>query len=381
MIINNNLRNIRIESLNLTNFRNHKSLKLNVINNIIVITGDNGVGKTNILEAISLLAPGKGIRGARNHDILHKNTVTNYSAPYWHISSDVISSEGSINIEIKSEINQNRKAIKVNSQNLRTQADLADFVSMIWLTPQMDQIFLDASADRRKFLDRIVYNFDQNHARLIINYDYFVKERMKLLKTYSKDLDWLKVVEANIADLGIKIAAARVKIINLIEQEINEQTTTFPKARIFIKGDIEDKILNMDIDQLKEEYINKLLSLRRKDLESGRTNTGIHRSDLIVFHTEKNMSANFCSTGEQKALLISIILAVARKLTKTTGYGPIVLLDEVIAHLDNFRKKALLDDIMEMNLQAWLTGTNIKVFDAIDGCAQFLTINNNVLIN
>jgi DNA replication and repair protein RecF len=368
---------LSVTNLKLINYRNYPHINLNFSNQPVIITGANGVGKTNILEAISLLSPGRGLRNIKLEEIgrQDKDSKTKHN---WQIKAFINSVYGPMEVVTSSNIDEDDKStkryIKINDQNIKNQSELAKIFSIIWLTPQMDQLFIGSSLNRRRFIDRLVFNFDAEHAARIGKYENLMRERVKLLKKSYQDNIWLNAVEQNMAEVAVAIAASRVQIIEYLQAMINVSTGAFPKAKISMKGELEEKVVNMPSLQLEEEFKQKLKSYRETDFFTGRTNAGIHRSDLLVYHLHKNIEASNCSTGEQKALLLSIILAEAKARIKWRSSTPVLLLDEVIAHLDEDRRYALFEELLAMQAQCWITGTDKSIFDSLINHAQFIEL-------
>jgi DNA replication and repair protein RecF len=363
------IKTLSINHLHLINFRNHQNLRLELAQEPVILTGTNGAGKTNILEAISFLSPGRGIRTAKLEDIDY-----NHIHP-WRINASVNSVYGKTDISIFREHKEgSSKKILINDQNIKSQLELAKIFSLIWLTPQMDQIFMAESAARRRFLDRLVYNFDPEHVSRLSRYEASMRQRAHLLKQHQPDPIWLSSLEHSLAESGAAIAFARVQYAEYLQTVLDLADSSFPKARVMVKGEIESLTAEMPALQLEEHFKNKLLKSRQLDSGNGRTNVGIHRSDLIVYHADKNIQASLCSTGEQKILLLSLVLAKARAVMKFSSAVPVLLLDEVTAHLDSEKRAALFDEICLMKAQSWLTGTDVEVFSSLKQKAQFFSI-------
>jgi DNA replication and repair protein RecF len=378
----------KILKLNLSYFRNYINLNLqpDVQSNIIVITGPNGSGKTNILEAISLLSPGRGIRGCKLFDM---QCNLNNSTNYWYLDSQIDGFYGPMRVEtwldkhenIVNDENKSKRCIKINDNNVKNQAELTKLLSISWITPQMDQVFISSSSIRRKFLDRIVLNFEVNHAKHLMAYEHSMKERARLLKNKNYDMAWLSALENNMAQMAILIATSRVQITEYIQEVMLEINHPFPKARISVLGDIELKVHKVPAVQLEDEYKDVLRKNRNIDAATGRTNAGIHKSDLVVYYITKNLPADKCSTGEQKSLLLSIFLAEIFAQIKWRGQTPILLLDEVLAHLDEERRDILCQIIKDIKAQTWITGTDNDIFVPIKDESQFFGIKNSQLIS
>lgn len=370
-----NLNKTAISRLVLTQFRNYESLRLDVGPQPLVLTGANGAGKTNILEAISFLSPGRGVRGIK------LNEADKDGRYPWGVAATVI--QGVYDVQIgtgrDASVASNKRIVKIDGEKMRGQAELARMFSVMWLTPQMDGIFIAGSSERRRFLDRLVYNFDGEHASRVYSYEHTVRERARLLQN-GGDAAWVAVLEHKMAEKSIAVAAARLETVDILHQSIQHAPTVFPKADIAVEGAVENLLLEgMSALEAEERLKQKLFEARIYDAQTGRTHIGCHRSDFVVRHVEKNMPAALCSTGEQKALLLSIILAEARAKAIWKNSVPVLLLDEVVAHLDEVRRAALFDEFLAMGAQVWLTGTDVPLFEALQGKAQFLSVNNGVV--
>ena len=357
---------VYIEKLSLSNYRNFRELDLVFNNNIIVIIGENGSGKTNILESISLLTPGRGLRGAKYDEISRDNQEN------WSSSVYLQSKIGKALLESNFLINVNSRTIEYNGTKIRS-SELSNLANIIWLTPQMDGIFLSSASDRRRFLDRIVYNFYSDHASNINKYDYLVSERLKLLLQTSSgfDVSWLKILEAKIANLALKISGLRSNVVSFLQESIAIVDAPFPKAKLSVNLLFEREV---EDEEFLDKYTVNLNKNRQKDRITKRTSFGINKQELIVEHKEKGQLAKFCSTGEQKALLISILLGqieANKIIAKTT---PILLLDELFVHLDDIRKDSLTEYIINSRLQTFITATDMSGLDKIADIAQIIYI-------
>ena len=362
---------LAITKLTLTNFRNYSKFNLQFSPQPIIITGTNGIGKTNILESVSLFSPGRGLRNAKLVEI---GTKVGDDFSSWQVSALADCHYGNIELvtahqNIDEKIG--KRVIKINDQPMKSQSELAKIFSVIWLTPQMDQLFLGPSSTRRRFIDRLVLNFDAEHANRVANYEHVMSQRLKLLKSNKHDNFWLNALEQSMAELAMAIAAARIQTIDYLQAMIDESDGIFPKALLTMTGELEQQIANMPSLELEQIFKKKLSESRQIDFHSGRTNAGIHRSDLLVYQCEKNIEAARCSTGEQKALLISIILAEAKARIKWRSSAPVLLLDEVIAHLDEQRRDALFQELLAIKAQCWITATDINIFANLKNYAQF----------
>lgn len=389
-----------VERLTLTDFRNYASLRLKTEIAPIVVYGENGSGKTNILEAISFLTPGRGLRGARLADIKRfipqitgKNEYSFLSPLNWAVAADVIKNDEIYTIATAVEKSAKddceneefrsfeRRIVKVDNTKLASQGDLGKYFSATWLTPQMDRLFRGGSQPRRSFLDRLVYAFDMEHAKRTATFEHLYRERFRLLKEGKNDNHWLDSIEENMATTGVAIAAARREQIARLNAFIeNEPDDVFPSVRLELDGKIEKLLDNKPAVLVEDEYKN-MLSKQRNFILDYENLEGVNRSDFKVYYRKKGMPADLCSTGEQKSLLVSIILAQTKCQTLHQGFAPVMLLDEVTAHLDDVKREALLEKISDLNIQAWITTTNPELFDSLRNDAQFLEVRNNTIIS
>jgi DNA replication and repair protein RecF len=360
-----------ISRLSLNNFRNYSNLNINLNAEPVILTGNNGSGKTNILEAISFLSPGRGLRKIKLDEA---DRISDGARSNWSISAIINHGYEETRIGTGRDNSDNKRIIKIDGEVLKNQAELASMFSVMWLTPQMDGLFIGSSSDRRKFLDRLVYNFDPEHASRIYSYEYTMRERAKLLQQ-NGDANWLGVLENKLAERAISIAAARIDTIETIQAAIMQSTTAFPKAIIGVAGATEELLSGNSALAAEEILRRQFFDSRAYDYATGRTSCGTHRSDFVVTHFDKNMPAESCSTGEQKALLLSIILAEARAKAAWKNSVPVLLLDEVIAHLDEKRRASLFNELLEMKTQVWLTGTDSELFGELQGRAQFFAVS------
>ena len=369
-----------IKDLILTNYRVYKNKKFSFEPNINIIYGKNGIGKTNILESLSFLTAGKGMLGANIGDVLRitEQPVINYN---WTIFANIEDN----NIAIYSENDNNilKKKIKINGNIVRSQEELNKILNVLWLTPDMQTLFIDEKANRRKFLDRIVYIVDNNHSSRINKYEFLVKERMKVLQDSKKfDEHWLTVLEEKIAETGISIAVARNQVIRHLNRILVNYDFDFPKFIITIDGKFENLLLdNITAMQAEEEFRKILKDNRQQDNETKRTAEGVHKSDLRLFYQTKNMDAQFCSTGEQKLFLISFTILKALLCKELNKPQPIILLDEVFSYLDKNKKLELFNELLKLNVQSFITGTDITIFSDILPNDNVNTLNLEELLN
>ena len=353
---------VGIEKLKISNFRSYKILELSFDSNPTVIYGKNGVGKTNLLEAISLLYPGKGIRRSSFHDMI--NLSNNIS---WKV--EALAHRNNNLFEIETSSDGNGRVVRIDGKKV-PQNNLSSSLKILWFLPPMDRIWMETSKDRRKFLDRMVFSLDINHAKRCTQYEKLLRDRNRLLKDRIADSSWYLAIEKEMAILGFEIDNCRRDFIEKLNTVLIEKNNYFPLIKLNLKDDpIESE----------EVFLKNLINQRGQDLVSGRTNFGPHTDDLQGFYLEKEIDTKYCSTGEQKALLIAIILADTRLQAKERNRTPLLLLDEVAAHLDEKRRCALFDEICLMGAQAWLTGTDISLFESFRDRAQYVAVSDACL--
>jgi DNA replication and repair protein RecF len=345
---------LAVMRLNLTNFRSYARGALATAGAAVVLAGPNGAGKTNILDAISLLSPGRGLRGAKLAEHVRKGPAQPSEA-LWAVAATVRRGETDYEIGTGLTEQSSSRHVRLNGVEAKGSAELGEVVQMVWLTPAMDRLFIESTSGRRRFLDRLVLGFDTGHARAATRYETAMRERARLLKYGPRDPAWLDGLENEMAEAGVTIAAARAAAVTRLNHALAERSGAFPAATLWLEG--EDF---SDVDALR----GALARSRIRDAESGRTHAGPHLIDLAARHTQKRTDARDCSTGEQKALLISIMLAFARELARARdGLAPLLLLDEIAAHLDAIRRSALFEEIADLGAQAWMTGTDLALFE------------------
>lgn len=338
-----------------------------------MLTGPNGAGKTNLLEAVSLLAPGKGLRRVRTREI-DRVAPGRGSTGAWAVAATVETPTGPVDLGTGRDPEGERRLVRIDGHPAGSQAALGDHFSAVWLTPQMDRIFQESAGERRRFLDRLIYGFDPAHAGRITAYDKALRQRARLLKDGGADPSWLGALEAQMIERGIAIAAARRDMAGRLARACARGDGPFPGAVVAVEGDVEDWLADLPALEVEERFGAALRDSRARDAEAGGAAVGPHRADLAVTHAAKGLPAAQCSTGEQKALLIAIVLAHARLQAAERGAGPVLLLDEVAAHLDAERRDALFETVLELGLQAWITGTDSGVFGALGDRAQYFAV-------
>jgi DNA replication and repair protein RecF len=374
-----------LSRLTLSDFRCYGGAKVEADARPLVLTGPNGAGKTNLLEAISFLAPGRGLRRARLGEIDRVPLGSGGAAAgrAWAVSARVMTPDGRRELGTGRDpapgngadgTGRERRVVKIDGAFARGQQALGEVVSMVWLTPQMDGLFREAASGRRRFLDRLVYGFDPSHAGRVSAYEQVLRQRARLLKEGGGDVAWLSSLEDSMARHGVAIAAARRALLVRLAGACAAGVGPFPGAGLGLAGEVETWLDACSALEAEERLRAELSRSRTRDGQSGGAAIGPHRSDLIVKDLENGLAAELCSTGEQKALLISIVLAHARLLTLDRGAAPFLLLDEIAAHLDEDRRRALFAELLALGAQAWLTGTDAEVFAALREQAQFFEV-------
>ena len=367
-----------LTSLTLTNFRSYELGSLEPHGRSVWLAGPNGAGKTNLLEAISLLSPGKGLRGVGLAEV-GRRMPGEAVGRAWAVSAKVSDGEDEVQLGTGTETaGSSRRLTRVEGATVPP-GRLTDHIRPVWLTPAQDRLFLEAAGDRRRFFDRLVFAAEPLHAAHATAYDKALRERMRLLTDESAAPDplWLTALEARMAEHGAALSVARARTLAALQAEIDSRTDRpFPRARLALTGEWE-AMAGQGVDEVEiaARLTPALAASRPRDASAGRGLTGPHRGDLSVVHAEKDRPAAECSTGEQKALILNLVLAQAARLSAAiSGPNPVLLLDEVAAHLDPFRRAALADEIAALGLQVFLTGTDASLFDPFKGRALGLRV-------
>lgn len=362
-----------LTALTLTDFRSYPAATLESRGRSVWLAGPNGAGKTNLLEAISLLSPGRGLRGASLAEV-GRRMPGEAVGRAWAVSALVSDGEDETRLGTGTDSpGSSRRLTRVEGDTVPP-GRLTDHLRPIWLTPAQDRLFLEAASDRRRFFDRLVFAAEPLHAAHAGAYDKALRERMRLLsdEAAAPDPVWLDALEGRMAEHGAAMAAARARTLSALQIEIDSRDDRpFPKAALTLTGEWET-LAGQGIaeDEIATRLIPALSGSRARDSSAGRGLTGPHRGDLAVVHAEKDRPASECSTGEQKALILNLVLAQAARLSRAiSAPNPILLLDEVAAHLDPFRRAALADEIAALGLQVFLTGTDASLFDPFKGRA------------
>ncbi|WP_195821077.1 DNA replication/repair protein RecF [Roseobacter sp. MH60115] len=353
-----------LTSLTLSHFRSHKVGRLALDGRPVALYGANGAGKTNVLEAVSLFSPGRGLRRSSAEDMTRRPEALG-----WKLSGVLQSVHQLHEIEIWSEGGAARQ-VKIDDK-AAAQVALGRIARVLWLIPAMDRLWIEGAEGRRRFLDRMTLSFEPGHAQATLTYERAMRERNRLLKDMVRDPAWYGALEAQMAQSGVLIHANRCAALAQLAKAQTDATTAFPAAALTLthaEGELPDT---------EEDLRAALADSRARDMAAGRSLIGPHRADLYGVYQAKDVPAKDCSTGEQKALLVSLILANARALAQGFDAPPLLLLDEVAAHLDPDRRAALYDEITVLGAQAWMTGTEPALFEALGDRAQYVEVRDS----
>lgn len=366
-----------VARLGLTDFRCHRRLRLDLSDQPVVLTGDNGSGKTSVLEALSMLAPGRGLRRARLADLARRGAAEQATA--WAVSGRIRTRLGPTDVATgwtadAARGGRERRQVRLEGRPVRGIAALAEAFAILWLTPEMDRVFVEGAAVRRRFLDRLVFGLDPAHAARLQNYERAMQQRALLLRQGGADRAWLTALEDGMATSGVAIAAARRQIARRLSRVCRDRPGPFPAAAIETAGDIDAWLAEAPALAVEDRLRAALADGRRLDADSGTTRIGAHRGDIVVRHAATGRPAADCSTGEQKMLLIAIVLASAEIQAAERGETPLLLLDEVAAHLDARHRLALFEAVERLGVQAWYAGTDRTVFAPLAGRVQFIPV-------
>ncbi|WP_245296855.1 MULTISPECIES: DNA replication/repair protein RecF [Rhodomicrobium] len=376
-------RNVWLARIALSNYRNYTQVALPLDQRPVVLTGHNGSGKTNILEAVSLLTPGRGLRGAPFAELARMKGDGG-----WAVSARASIDGNEIAIgtgqqPLSSGAVSNR-VVKIDGEDAGGSGALAEYLQVVWLIPAMDGLYTGPASDRRRFLDRMVASFDGAHRGRLNHFERAMRQRNRLLDMGERSARLFDAVESQMAETGTAIAAGRIEAVDRLASAASRpgsaETGAFPHALLALEGTLEAGLQHKPAVDVEDDFLRELAVTRDRDRAAGRTLSGPHRSDLLVRHGPKDMPAGLCSTGEQKALLIGLILAHAKAVKDARGgLAPLLLLDEIAAHLDEPRREALFVEIERLGAQAWLTGTDKDVFGPLQHKAQFFTVADGSL--
>lgn len=370
-----------VRRLSVANYRNYRSATITASPSLNVLHGSNGSGKTNLLEALSLLAPGQGLRRAPYEELNRRPGEVG-----WTVSAEVCCGDDVVRVGTGlAPAGQDGRArvgriVSIDGERCGPSV-LGEFVEIVWVTPAMDGLFTGAASDRRRFLDRLILCFDPEIGAYASRFERAMRSRNRLLETAFRDDRQISAFELQMAETGVAIAAARLEAVaalrnTIAARRVREQQSPFPWSDLHLEGRLETALAERPAIEVEDSYVTLLRNTRDRDRAAGRTLEGPHRSDLLVTHGPKQMPARGCSTGEQKSLLIGLVLAHAELLSgRRVGAPPILLLDEISAHLDGLRREALYSEIIRLGAQAWMTGTDLEAFAPLSGMATFLRVD------
>jgi DNA replication and repair protein RecF len=373
-----------ITRLTLTDFRNYESLRIVPARPLVALTGPNGAGKTNVLEALSLLVPGRGLRGSAFNVVARLG-----GSASWAVAADVTVPEGEFRLgtgfegdPLAEDGGSSGRSAMIDGVAQRSPGVLSSYLKMLWLTPAMDRLFAGPASERRRFFDRLVASFDGHHGARVSAFEKLMRERNFLLQDPRCDFAWLSSVEAQMAEQAVAIAAARNEAAAILARHFaaGADSSPFPWGILQLVGEIEALVEAKPAVQAEAEYVIILGDSRNLDRAQGRTLKGPHRTDFSVTHGPKSQSAELCSTGEQKALLIGLILAQARAVKDVVGAAPVLLLDEVAAHLDVHRRRGLFAALTLLGVQAWMTGTDASLFDEAGDASVLYNVEHGSIL-
>ena len=375
---------LAVRQLRLTDFRNYRQLRLDCSTAPVVLVGDNGAGKTNLLEALSFLAPGRGLRRARLDEVGRKPRDEEPApAPgrTWAVAATLDTPDGRLTIGTGIEAARNdgglpRRVVRIDGRPAASQTALGQHVAAVWLTPQLDRLFLDGASERRRFLDRLVTALHPDHAGDVAAYENAQRQRSRLLGEGNRDPHWFTALEDTMARHGVALATNRADTVHRLDAAARLGVGPFPRAALAMAGEVDGWIAAMAALDAEDRLRGELAASRLRDAESGTTCVGPHRSDLAVRYLDFDMPAAEGSTGQQKAILVSIALAHARLVALSRGRPPLLLLDEIAAHLDSERRMALFDEVVALGVQSWMTGTDADLFKPLAGRAQILRVTD-----
>jgi DNA replication and repair protein RecF len=372
-----------IRRLTLTNFRSYHAAQVALDRaGPVVLTGANGAGKTNLIEAISLLAPGRGLRRATMEELAFTE-----GDGAWAVSAEIEGMLGLATLGTGIEPPANDEATparrcRIDRESVGSATAFADHLRVVWLTPAMDPLFNGPASERRRFLDRLVLAVDAQHSSRVAALERSLRSRNRLLEDSPGDSHWLDAIEHETAEVAVAVAAGRAETVTRLSAALaaaRAQAPEFPQAEIELQGWMERLLPDHTAIEIEDRYRTLLKDNRARDAAAGRTLDGPHLSDLAVRHSSKNIPAADASTGEQKALLIRLVLAHAGLIKQMTGFAPLLLLDEVVAHLDPARRAALYDALSSLGAQVWMTGADPVAFGDIIGRAQVFVVRSGIV--
>ncbi len=372
----------RIHRLTLTHFRNYRAVAIETRSDMVVLVGPNGAGKTNCIEAISFLSPGRGLRRATLDDV-----ADNQGDGSWAVSAEV---EGALGLATLgtgidapgNEETATGRRCRIDREPVNSATAFGDHLRMVWLTPAMDGLFMGAASERRRFFDRLVLAIDSQHSSRVSALERSLRSRNRLLEVRNYDDHWCDAIERETAELAVAVAAMRGQTVTRLAAMLHArgETSVFPSAAILLDGWMENALMSEPATAVEDRYREILRAGRQRDAAAGRTLDGPHLTDLQVIYAPKDMPARNASTGEQKALLIGLVLAHASLVAEMTGITPLLLLDEVIAHLDPDRRIALFDELAKLGAQVWMTGADPAAFADVGAAGEIFDVDSGRII-
>jgi DNA replication and repair protein RecF len=370
----------RVTRLGLQDFRSYRTLDLKIAARLVALVGENGAGKTNLLEALSLFCPGRGLRRAEWSSLPHRDGAGGFA-----ISLDL--DDGAHRLGLGSspggEALPRQRLARIDGEDAGSSAAFADHLRLVWLTPEIDGLFRGSAGERRRFLDRLVLAMDAGHGSRSAALERALRTRNRLLAESPDEGRWLDAVEREVAELGVAVALARHECVRhlktLIEGGI-DPGSAFPWASISLQGEFDDLVTGSPAVTVEEHYRQALRDMRQRDRGAGRTLMGPQASEFAVAHGPKGIPAALGSTGEQKALIIGLVMAHAKLVRRMCGTAPVMLLDEVAAHLDPARREALYRELDALGAQVWMTGTDEALFESLGGEAQRLAVRDGTVL-
>ncbi len=372
-LVNN--KQIFVKKIKANYFRNYKNLELNLSSDNVVLSGLNGVGKTNILEAISYLTSGRGIRKAKSKELIFKKFNDKSHEDFlWGIHASVFVINKTYEIGTGIQKNNKSRLVKINGE-FEKQTDLSKIVKISWITPQMLLVFHNGMQEKRRFIDRLINIANPTYVGLLYRYEFLIKERVKIIKNYNDNKMWIDTIESDIVDLSIKIIESRRKFLSDMQNicftsDLNKEF--FPDISIKINGKAEELLDSLG----KEKYHSEIMKILRKNRSNGISSfIGPHKSEVFIFKRESKEEIRYCSTGEQKIMLISLIFKHCHLMETIHNQNPILLLDDIIEHLDDVHKRAVFEKTSQYNSQCWFTCTNSSAFNSYPVSFKSIDVN------
>ena len=370
-------RGARLRRLTLTDFRSYERTEIIFDGRPVAIAGENGAGKTNLLEAVSLIGPGRGLRSARLDELPRLG-----GAGGWAVSARVDDGDDERRFGVGAHASKpDRRVCRIDDASASGPGAFADHLRFLWLTPAMDRLFMEGAGERRRFLDRMTLAHDPGHGKLSSAYEKAMRQRQRLLDEGGRDDEWLGALETQMAEAGVALAAGRRDMAAMLAgANVADDGGIFPAADIALEGELETALASASAGEVEDQFLHTLRTCRRRDADAGRALSGPHRSDMLVTHRNNGRPARLCSTGEQKALLIGLVLANARRLAERPASAPLILLlDEIAAHLDPGRRAGLFSILDELGFQTLMTGTDQSLFSAWGDRAQHFEARDGAL--